>query len=97
MGSTIYSRLKEQNASSPNKPKALPDGVASTSQDWTYTEKNGDKPVVFVRAKDIQEINNKTELNGVELHIFKKENTDYDLVKCEKGLLRCESEAALLG
>jgi lipopolysaccharide export system protein LptA len=77
--------LKEQNASNPAKPRALPDGITSTSQDWTYTEKNGDKAVVFVRAKDIQEINNKTELNGVELHIFKKESTDYDLVKSDKA------------
>lgn len=57
----------------------------STSQDWTYTQKNGDKPVCFVRAKDYREINNKFELNGVELHIFQKEGDEYDLVKSEKA------------
>ena len=85
MGTTIFSRLKEQNASAPPKPKALADGIVSTSQDWTYTEKNGNKPVVFVRAKDIREVNNKTELEGVELHIFQKEGSEYDLVKSEKA------------
>jgi lipopolysaccharide export system protein LptA len=85
VGTTIYSRLKEQNASAPVKPRALAAGIMSTSQDWTYTQKTGDKPVCFIRAKDFQEINNKFELTGVELHIFQKEGAEYDLVKSDKA------------
>src|SRR5438552_7589705 len=59
IGATYYARLKDQNAHAAAKPPALPDRTASAAHDWTYTHTVKSKPVVFVRAKDFQEVEGK--------------------------------------
>ncbi len=85
VGATFYNRLKEQNSGATARPKALPLGTSSAAEDWTYTEHRGDQPVAFVRAKDFQEVEGKFQLTGVELHLFQKSATQYDLVKSARA------------
>ncbi|MDQ6760956.1 MAG: LPS export ABC transporter periplasmic protein LptC [Acidobacteriota bacterium] len=85
VGRTFYSRLNEQFAHAAKKPAPLPAGTASAAQDWTYTQTVNSKPVVFVRAKDYQEVEGKYLLNGLELHIFHKDAKEYDQVKSAKA------------
>src|SRR5580700_9711125 len=85
LGFSYYVRLKQQNNVVVEKPKQLPQGINSAGQEYTFTQHKDGKPVAFIRAKDFQEINGKYELVGVELHIFQKDGTKYDQVKCEKA------------
>ncbi len=85
VGTTFYNRFKEQSAHAAKKPAPLPAGTASAAQDWTYTQTVNSKPVVFVRAKDYQEVAGKYLLNGLELHIFHKDAKEYDQVKSAKA------------
>ncbi|MGI8743098.1 MAG: LPS export ABC transporter periplasmic protein LptC [Bryobacteraceae bacterium] len=85
VGATYYRRLKAQNATAPAKPHPLPTGTASAAQDWTYTQTVNGKPMVFVRAKDMQEVQGKYQLDGVELHIFKKDTKEFDRVNSAKA------------
>ncbi len=81
VGATYYTRLEQQYRNTPAKPKPLPPGTASAAQDWSYTQMNGSKPSVFVRAKDFKEQEGKFHLTGVELHIFHKDGSQYDQVQ----------------
>ncbi len=85
VGTTYYARLRLQNAAAPNKPLDLPSGTNSLAEGWSYSQNDGDKPVVLVRAKDYRDVNNQFELTGVELHLFQKKATEFDLVKSEKA------------
>src|SRR5690242_1519640 len=85
VGATYYARLKQQNSSAPPKPKSLSPGITTSAQDWTYTQTKDQKPIVSVRAKDMEEVNGKYQLTGVELHLFHKEGNEYDQVKSAKA------------
>jgi lipopolysaccharide export system protein LptA len=85
LGFSYYVRLKQQNSTIVEKPKQLPEGINSAGQEYTFTQHKDGKPVAFIRAKDFREVNGKYELVGVELHIFQKDGTKYDQVKCEKA------------
>lgn len=85
VGATFYARLKEQNAGPHAKPKALPAGTLSSAERWCYTETVESKPSVTVCAKDMQEVDKKFHLNGVELHIFHKGATQFDKVLSDKA------------
>src|SRR5205807_9714348 len=77
--------LNGQYAHTTAKTAALPDRTNAAAQDWTYTHTVQSKPVVFVRAKDFQEIEGKYHLTGVELHIFHKDAKEFDQVKTAKA------------
>lgn len=81
VGATYYSRLRDQNAGSPARPKSLADGTLAASQGWTYTHTAHGKPVVSVHADEIEETNGTYHLKGVELHVFHKEGAQFDKVK----------------
>src|SRR5438874_12590007 len=85
VGATYYGRLKDQNAHAAAKPPVLPDRTLSAAHDWTYTHTVKSKPVVFVRAKDLEEVDGKLHLTGVELHIFHKDGKEFDQVKTAKA------------
>jgi lipopolysaccharide export system protein LptA len=85
VGVTYYTRLKLQAGSALAKPKALAPGTLATSHAWTYRQTTNGKMAISVHAEDIQEIEGKQELTGVELDIFHKEGNEYDHVKCAKA------------
>src|SRR5215471_2053123 len=82
---TYYTRLKLQAGSALSKPKTLAPGTLATSHAWTYKQTSNGKTTLTVHAEDIQEIQGKQELTGVELDIFHKDGNEYDHVKCAKA------------
>lgn len=85
VGATYYSRLRDQNAGAPAKPKSLADGTLAASQGWTYTHTAHGKPIVSVHADEFEESNGTFHLKGVELHVFHKEGAQFDNVKSAKA------------
>ena len=85
VGATYYARLKIQAGSAPAKPKPLPLGILATSHAWSYTHTTSDKTVITVHAEDLQEIEGKQHLSGVELDIYNKDGTKYNHVKSAKA------------
>ncbi|HME05473.1 MAG TPA: LPS export ABC transporter periplasmic protein LptC [Bryobacteraceae bacterium] len=85
VGSSYYRRLREQASHAASKPKQLPPNIRSVASDWEYTKTEGQTPIVYIRAKDMEEVENKYRLTGVELHLFHKDGDEYDLVKSAKA------------
>jgi lipopolysaccharide export system protein LptA len=77
-----YKELEERNA--PTPPKRLDLSLDAASQDWTYTKNNGTQQQFFIRAHAMRKRNDASliELEGVELHLFHKDGTQYDKVLC---------------
>ena len=82
---TYYGRLKLQAGSALAKPKALAPGTLATSHAWTYKQTTNGKTSITVHAEDLQEVEGKQELTGVELDIYHKEGNEFDHVKCAKA------------
>ncbi len=85
VSATYYARLKQQAGSAPEKPKALAPGTIATSHAWTYKQTSNGKTAITVHAEDLQEVQGKQELTGVELDIYHKDGNEYDHVKCAKA------------
>src|SRR5690349_92759 len=85
VGFTYYTRLKQQAADAPAKPKPLPPGTTATSHGWTYTHTSNEKTVITVHADDFQEIEGKQHLAGVMIDINRKDGTQYNRVKSAKA------------
>jgi lipopolysaccharide export system protein LptA len=82
---TYYNRLKMQAGSAITKPQALAPGTLATSHAWTYKQTTNGKTAITVTAEDLQEVQGKQELTGVQLDIFHKDGNQYDHVKCAKA------------
>jgi lipopolysaccharide export system protein LptA len=85
LGATYFARLKLQAGSALAKPKALAPGTLATSHAWTYRQTTNGKMAITLNAQDLQEVEGKQELTGVELDIYHKEGNEYDHVKCAKA------------
>ncbi len=68
-------------------PPRLETGLDGRANDWVYTQSDGDRPRVTVRAKSFKQIKAPSvmELDGVELQLFHKDGGAYDLVKSAKA------------
>ena len=68
-------------------PKPLDEGINAQSQKWTYGDFKGTEQRVFIQAGSMRQIKDTSavELEDVELHLFHKEATEYDLVRCAKA------------
>lgn len=102
VGATYYARLKIQAVSAPAKPKPLPPGILGTQHGWTYTHTTNEKTVITVHAEDLQEVEGKQHLSGVELDIYNKDGKKYNHVKSAKaefdvaqGMLYSEGEVEI--
>lgn len=82
---TYYGRLKLQAGSALAKPKALAPGTLATSHAWTYRQTTNGKTAITVSAEDLQEVEGKQELSGVQLDIYHKDANEFDHVKCAKA------------
>ena len=85
VGTTYYARLKQQYQNAPAKPKPLSPGTAASYHGWTYTHTSNEKTVITVHADDLQEVDGKEHLTGVQLDIYHKEGNSYDHVKSAKA------------
>jgi len=68
-------------------PQPLDEGLNAQSQKWTYGDFKGTQQRVFIQASSMRQIKDTSavELEDVELHLFHKEATEYDLVRCAKA------------
>ncbi len=83
VASSYYHRMQGRRTTGPTPPAILPDDTASSAKDWVWKQTANGKTTSEIRAKDFRQVRepNKFELKGVELHIFNKDSTSYDLVK----------------
>ncbi|MEQ1886304.1 MAG: LptA/OstA family protein [Bryobacteraceae bacterium] len=70
----------------PAAPPPLETGLNGRANDWIYTQSDGDRPRVTVRAKSFKQIREPSvmELSGVELQLFHTDGK-FDLVKSDKA------------
>lgn len=85
LGAIYYARLKQQAVSATAKPKPLEPGTVATSHGWTYTHTSNQKTVITVHAEDLQEVEGKQRLSGVQIDIYNKAGNQYDHVTCAKA------------
>ena len=66
----------------PPPPPKLETGVDGRANDWVYTQSDGDRPRVTVRAKSFRQVRAPSvlQLDGVELQLFHQDGSSYDLV-----------------
>ncbi len=84
VASSYYHRVQGRRTTGPTPPSILPDDTASTANDWVWKQTANGKTTSEIRAKDFRQVRepNKFELKGVELHIFNKDSSSYNLIKC---------------
>lgn len=87
VGQTYIKRKQALADSAPAPPAPLETGVDGRASDWVYTQSDGNRPRVTVRAKKFRQIKAPSvmELEGVELQLFHQKDGQYDLVKSEKA------------
>ena len=83
VGQTYIKRKQVLARDAPMPPAPLETGVDGRANDWTYTQSDGERPRVTVRAKSFRQVRAPSvmELQGVELQLFHKEGDQFDLVK----------------
>jgi lipopolysaccharide export system protein LptA len=84
---TYAKRRQTLAREAPAPPAPLETGVDGRASDWVYTQSDGDRPRVTVRAKKFRQIKAPSvmELDGVELQLFHKQGGQFDLVKSDKA------------
>ena len=87
VGRVFLDRKETLASSALPAPKLLESGLEGQANDWVYTQSDGDKPRVTVRAKKFKQIKAPSvlELDGVQLQLFHKDSTLFDLVQCERA------------
>lgn len=87
IGATYFRQKRTLASNAPVPPQPLEAGVAARANDWVYTQSDGSRPHVTVRAKNFRQVKAPSvmELDGVELQLFNKDATEFDLVKCAKA------------
>jgi lipopolysaccharide export system protein LptA len=77
--------LLEKDA--PQPPKALDAGTDASIPNWHYSKSEGERLVFYLIAKSMRQMKDRSsiELEGLELHLYHKDGTQYDLVRTESG------------
>lgn len=90
----VYQQQKaQQSKAAPKKPASLPAGFQSVAgEGWVWTQTAGDKTVAEVHAKEFAQQADppRVELKHVEVKVFHKEDTAYDLIQSDQAELRTE-------
>ena len=83
VGQTYFKRQEALARDAPAAPPPLETGIDGRARDWVYTQSDGERPRVTVRAKSFRQVKAPSvmELNGVELQLFHKEGDQFDLVR----------------
>ena len=90
VGFVLQTYIKRQQAlarETPAAPKPLETGINGRASDWVYSQSDGERPRVTVRAKSFRQIKAPSvmELEGVELELFHRESDQFDLVRSAKA------------
>jgi len=86
----LQTYIKRQQAlarEAPAAPKPLETGINGRASNWVYSQSDGERPRVTVRAKSFRQIKAPSvmELEGVELQLFHRESDEFDLVRSAKA------------
>ncbi len=87
VGATYIKRREKITNAAPALPTLLEKGTEGRANGWVYTQSDGDRPRVTVRAQSFRQIKEPSvmELNGVELQIYHQNGRDFDLVKSARA------------
>ncbi len=82
IGATYFERKAALARNAPLPPSKLATGIDGRADDWVYTQSDADRPRVTVRAKSFKQVRAPSvlQLDGVELQLFNKDGSEYDLV-----------------
>jgi lipopolysaccharide export system protein LptA len=83
VGQTYIKRQQTLARDAPPAPPPLETGINGRASDWVYTQSDGERPRVTIRAKSFRQVKAPSvmELDGVELQLFHKEGAQFDLVR----------------
>lgn len=86
----VYLRQRSHlGKQAPPTPAVLPVNTEAAQTDWVYHKYDGKRHVAEVRAKGMRQLNDppRLELEQVELHLFKGDETTYDRIRSAKAHL----------
>ncbi len=86
----LQTYIKRQQAlahETPAAPRPLETGINGRASDWVYTQSDGERPRVTVRAKSFRQVKAPSvmELEGMELQLFHQQSDQFDLVRSAKA------------
>jgi lipopolysaccharide export system protein LptA len=86
----LQTYIKRQQALArdmPAAPQPLETGINGRASNWVYSQSDGERPRVTVRAKSFRQVKAPSvmELEGVELQLFHQESDQFDLVRSAKA------------
>src|SRR4051812_37784218 len=97
VGLVYRDQLARQAKSAPAKPQPLAQDLQSASKDWVYYKGDGDRPVIEVRAREMEQVSGDSglvRLKGVDLRLYSKNGKTYDHV--ESAAAEFDQKAASL-
>jgi len=96
VGATYLKRKGNLEKDAPARPKPLARKLDGSFNRWTYSDQKGTTPHVeiFADQAGVTAGSSATELTGVDLKLYNKDGTQYDLVKTDKAL--CDPAAKTL-
>ncbi len=85
---TYRIKVRKLNASAPTPPPVLSNTLTSSADGWHWGQNKDGKPVVQIFAKGTRFLKDvgKLELDAVELKLYQKDGSHYDLVKSPKAV-----------
>ncbi len=80
VAATYHFQLQFRQRHAAEPPPPLSEKLAAAAQDWTYTQMDGDRPVVTVSARSFEQSRQEgvIELTGVELKLYHRDGKAYD-------------------
>jgi lipopolysaccharide export system protein LptA len=87
VGDTYMKRKALLDKDAPAAPAPLEAGIEARGNNWCFTQSEGDKPRVEVCAERNTQLADPSvmQLEGVQLKLYQKGSSEYDLVKSEKA------------
>lgn len=79
--------------SAPKKPALLPAQTSASAAGWTWSKTDGDRTIVEVRARSFTRVDQRLDLEGVELKLFSRDGRTYDLVRSRAAHFRLDEGA----
>jgi lipopolysaccharide export system protein LptA len=83
VGATYRLQKKFLAEQAPRQPEKLSPDLKSLAQDWVWTQSEGDRAKVTIRARSFRQVKDSgiTELEQVQLQVFSREENTYNLIK----------------
>src|SRR5687768_16305894 len=80
--SALYQIQKgQERKQAPIASQPLPGQIKAVHNDWQWTQNEGGRTLVEVRARNIVQVEDHHDLEGVDLRLFHKDGKTYDQVK----------------